>query len=199
LTPLGSQQYVCPSPKCPRAWHPDDSVDSEWIRGVDRMPGMTAVQETKLPGVGVRHEFVTADGSAVAVIVHYDGRREIVTYDSADPDACHSLINLNANDTQTLAELLGVSHVTERVDSVRQSIEHLALDWLELPVTSSVAGMTIGSGEFRSRTGASIVAVMRNDTPIPAPEAGFVLEAGDILVAVGDPEGLTSLRNLLAA
>lgn len=163
------------------------------------MTGMSAVRETRLPGVGVRHEFETEAGSAVAVIVHFDGRREIVTYDSADPDACHSLINLSANDTQTLAELLGVSHVTETCESVRQSIEHLALEWVELPVTSSVAGMSIGSGEFRSRTGASIVAVMRNDTPIPAPEAGFILEAGDILVAVGDPDGLTSLRTLLAA
>ena len=49
---------------------------------------MADVRETKLPGVGVRHEFTTADGTDIGVLVHHDGRREILVYDSDDPDAC---------------------------------------------------------------------------------------------------------------
>lgn len=160
--------------------------------------GMSNVSETRLPGVGVRHEFTTADGGAMAVIVHYDGRREIVSYDHDDPDACHSLVRLNEHDTQTLAEILGVSHVTERVDSIRQGIEGLALEWVEVEAGSPVVGASIGAGEYRTRTGASIVAILRGDVPVPAPNADFVLEAGDMVVAVGAPSGLTSLRSLLA-
>ncbi len=35
-------------------------------------------------------------------------------------------------DTQTLAELLGASHVTETVAAVQQEIEGLAIEWVEL-------------------------------------------------------------------
>lgn len=160
---------------------------------------MSLVRETKLPGVGVRHEFSTDGGGAMAVIVHHDGRRELMSYDDEDPDACHSLVSLSEHDTQTLAEILGVSHVTETVDVVRQAIEGLAIDWIDINAGSPMADSTIGDGRFRTRTGASIVAVMRGATSVPAPDADFVMVSGDVVVAVGTPDGLTSLRALLVA
>ena len=48
---------------------------------------MVDVQETKLPGIGVRHEFVTDDGNRLAVLSHRTGRRDLLIYDSADPDS----------------------------------------------------------------------------------------------------------------
>lgn len=158
---------------------------------------MSEVRETKLPGVGVRHEFTTQGGADVAVIVHRDGRREIMTYERDDPDACSSLVTLSESDTQTLAEILGVSHVAATVGNVRQDIEGLAIEWLELFEGSDLAGASIGTGQFRTRTGASIVAVIRDDQPIPAPDADFLLSGGDVLVAVGTHEGLLALRSLL--
>lgn len=158
---------------------------------------MTEVRETILPGVGVRHEFTSENGSDMAVIVHHDGRREIVAYNAADPDACTSLACLSEHDTQTLGELLGVSHVTETVEEVRQEIEGVAVDWVQLTTASPAAGHPIGEGEFRTKTGASIVAVLRNQEPVPSPDADFVLAAGDVLVAVGPPAGLDRLRTLL--
>lgn len=159
---------------------------------------MSVVRETKLPGVGVRHEFTTADGEEVAVLVHHDGRREIVTYDGDDPDACTTLVSLSEPDTVTLAEILGVSHVTETVTEIRQEIEGLAIEWFTLPSDSGLAGVSIGAGQFRTKTGASIVAVIRNDNAIPAPGPDFTLSVGDVLVAVGTHDGLGSLRSLLA-
>lgn len=158
---------------------------------------MTEVRETKLPGVGVRYEFTSEDGQDVGVIVHHDGRREVIAYDVEDPDACHSLLALAEGDTQTLAELLGVSNVTETVAEIRQEIEGLAIEWIELGGSSAVINDSIGSGAFRTRTGASIVAVMRQGEAIPAPDADFVLAAGDVVVAVGTADGLKTLRSLL--
>lgn len=158
---------------------------------------MSVVRETKLPGVGVRHEFTTGEGVDMAVIVHHDGRREILAYEAEDPDACTSLVSLTESDTQTLAEILGVSHVTETVAEIRQDIEGLAIEWIEVGQGSDPAGTSIGESGFRTRTGASIVAVIRNDQPIPAPGAEFVLSAGDVLVAVGTHEGLGQLRTML--
>ena len=72
---------------------------------------MTEVQETQLPGVGVRHDFETETGQRVGVVVHRDGRREVLVYDTDDPDACSSMLELSASDTRTVAELLGASQV----------------------------------------------------------------------------------------
>ena len=158
---------------------------------------MTVVRETKLPGVGVRHEFTSQDGTDVAVIVHHDGRRELVAYDAEDPDACRSLVSLSEPDTKTLGQILGVSAVTENVAEVRQVIKGLAIDWDRVSADSTAAGKAIGDGAFRTRTGASIVAVIRDDVPVPAPGADFVLAAGDVVVAVGPQDGLTELRTVL--
>lgn len=158
---------------------------------------MTVVRETKLPGVGVRHEFTTEEGNDIGVIVHRDGRREIVRYDKADPDACTTVANLSEHDTQTLAEILGVSHVTETVAEIRQEIDGLSIEWVDIPANSGLVGTSIGDGQFRTKTGSSIVAIMRGSTPVPAPGPDFVLAAGDVAVAVGTNEGLAALRTLL--
>lgn len=158
---------------------------------------MSEVSETHLPGVGVRHEFDTERGQRVGVIVHRDGRREIVVYDSDDPDACSSLVDLSAADTRTMAELLGASQVTEAVTSVQQHIEGLTIEWIRLAETSSAIGSTIRSGEYRTRTGASIVAVIRGSESIPAPDPDFAFATGDVAVAVGTVDGLAVLRALL--
>ncbi len=74
---------------------------------------MAEVSETKLPGIGVRYEFVTADGRRVGVVQHRDGRREIVIFDQRDPDACRELLRVEEDDSRTLAELLGGSRIVE--------------------------------------------------------------------------------------
>jgi TrkA domain protein len=158
---------------------------------------MAEVTETQLPGVGVRHDFTTADGERVGVLTHRSGRREILVYSAIDPDQGMTVLHLSATDTRTLAELLGSSQVSEAVIAVQQQVEGLAIDWINVPAHSRFVGSTIADGRFRTRTGASVIAVLRGATTIPAPEADFVFEAGDVVVGVGTPEGLTELRVLL--
>lgn len=159
---------------------------------------MPDVHETLLPGVGVRHEFTTVGGERVALLTHRSGRREIAVYDQADPDACRTVLRLSADDTRTLGELLGTSQVSEAVLGA-QRIEGLALDWITLESGSRFDGASIADGQFRSQTGASIVAIVRGTTTIPAPDPTSRFEGGDVLVAVGTPDGLNRLRSLLAS
>lgn len=157
---------------------------------------MADVTEVRLPGVGVRHEFTTSEGERVGVLSHRSGRREIVVYDRDDPDRCRAILHLSADDTNTLAELLGAPHLTEALASV-QRVEGLSIEWVTVAPTSPAAGRTIGEGRFRALTGASIVAVLRGDTTVPGPGPDQRLEAGDVAVAVGTPTGLGQLRELL--
>ena len=160
---------------------------------------MPEVSETPLPGVGVRHEFTTVDGERVAVLTHRTGRREIAVYDRRDPDACTTVLHLSHDDTRTLAELLGASPVSEAVAAVQQRLEGLAIDWVAVPAGSRFVGSTIAEGAFRSSTGASIVAIVRGTTTLPAPGPDERFEGGDVVVAVGKPEDLAKLRDLLVS
>lgn len=160
---------------------------------------MPEVQETLLPGVGVRHEFATAGGEWVAVLTKHSGNREIAVYDRDDPDSSATVLHLSVADTRTLADILGGSQVSATVTAVQQHIEGLAIEWLTLAPTSRFAGASIADGEFRTRTGTSIVAIIRDGTTIPAPGPEQRLEAGDVLVAVGTPEGLAQIRSLLGS
>jgi TrkA domain protein len=159
---------------------------------------MTEVTETQLPGVGVRHEFSTAAGERLAVLSHRTGRREIAVYDRVDPDACSTVLHLNPDDTRTRAALLGGNPVSVAVTAVQQ-LEGVAIDWVRVPASSTHAGSTIGDGRLRTRTGTSVVAVVRGDTTVPAPGPEVELRAGDLIVAVGTPEGLRALRDLLGS
>lgn len=155
------------------------------------------MRETQLPGVGVKHDFTTDDGRDVGVLVHKDGRRDIVVYDAVDPDSCSMQVSLSATDTRTLAELLGTSQVNTAVQAVQQEIEGLAIEWLTIDPGSPSADRTIGDGAFRTKTGVSVVAVIRDDTPFPAPDPNFGLHSGDVLVCVGTVEGLDRMRSLV--
>jgi TrkA domain protein len=157
------------------------------------------VRETLLPGVGVRHEFTTVSGERVVLLTHRSGRRELAVYHRDDPDASTTVLHLSPEDARTFAELFGANQVSEALVAVQQQVEGLAIDWLTVAPGSRFAGATIGDGQFRTHTGSSIVAVVRGDTTIPAPGPNTSLEAGDVVVAVGTPDGLSRLRRLLGS
>lgn len=158
---------------------------------------MREVTEVRLPGVGVRHEFTTESGERLAVLSHRSGRRELVVYDRHDPDAAGTVVHLTPEDTRTLGELLGATQVSEALDAVHHQLEGLAIDWITVPPRSRFANATIAEGQFRTRTGVSIVAVVRGETTMPAPGPEHRFQPGDVAVAVGTPDGLAQLRNLL--
>ncbi|MEO6987619.1 MAG: cation:proton antiporter regulatory subunit [Aquihabitans sp.] len=158
---------------------------------------MPDITETKLPGVGVRLEFTTESGDRLGVLVHRGGRREIMIYDEVDPDRCTSVLHLESNETQALSEMLGGSRISEVITGVEQEIEGLSIDWLNVPEGSPFVGKSIGAGMFRTKTGVSIVAVVRGSETFAAPGPDFVLSAGDVAVAVGTSPGIKDARTML--
>ena len=83
--------------------------------------------------------------------------------------------------------------------AVQQRLEGVAIDWVTIPAGSRLAGSSIGQSQFRTRTGVSVVAVIRGDTTFPAPGPEFAFEPGDVVVAVGTPAGLSQFAQLLGA
>ncbi|MEL7157377.1 MAG: cation:proton antiporter regulatory subunit [Actinomycetota bacterium] len=156
------------------------------------------VREVQLPGVGVRLELTTQAGEEVAVVVHRGGRRELMVYDQEDPDVCTTLLHLSIDESRTVGEMLGGSKVSEVTSEVVQQVEGLTIDWLTVAPAAAFAGKSLGDGMFRTRTGVSIVAVIRGRETIAGPGPDHILAAGDVAVAVGTREGLDELRNMLS-
>jgi TrkA domain protein len=161
---------------------------------------MALVEETRLPGVGVRYEFTTEAGDRVGVIVHRSGGREVLVYAREDPDSCRSLLRLGDDDAHTLVDLLGGSEVSERLDEVLStSIEGLMLEWIPLRPGSAHVGEARSELGLRTRTGASIVAVLRGAETVASPRADFRLEPGDTAVLVGSPEAIREALAVLTS
>ena len=72
---------------------------------------MAEIDETELPGIGVRREFTTRDGTRLGVITNRTGRRDLLLYDRDDPDVCRSVVPLDERDSDVLADLLGAARV----------------------------------------------------------------------------------------
>jgi TrkA domain protein len=157
------------------------------------------IQETTLPGVGLRHEFTTRAGRQLGVVTHRTGRRDLLVYDRDDPDACQEVVQLTDEEADALAELLGAARLVQNLAALTQRIEGLAIDWLPIRADSPYAGQTIADTQARSRTGVSIVAILRGDGAIPAPAPDAVLEPGDTLVVVGTARGIKELSKLLGS
>jgi TrkA domain protein len=158
---------------------------------------MTKIDQTNLPGVGVRHDFTTRAGARVGVISHRTGRRELLVYAASDPDACSEVLRLDEEEGHALADLLGGTTVANHVHDVQQQVEGMTIDWLRVQKGSNAVGKPIAEAAARHDTGAFIVAVQRGGETLPAPGGTFVLEAGDTAVVVGTSEGIGKLSAIL--
>ena len=160
---------------------------------------MSEIHEVKLPGVGVRYEFETAEGKRIGVISHRTGLREIYVPRAEDPDEFQRVLGLSPDDARTLAELLGATRVSQQLSELQQRIEGLVIDWLPVRDDSPYVGRTIGDARIRTRTGVSVVAMVRGEEAVPAPGPEQPLESGDYLVVVGTARGVEQVVELLRA
>jgi TrkA domain protein len=160
---------------------------------------MAEIEEIKLPGVGVRYEFKTAEGNRLGVISHRTGLREIYLSRQNDPDEFKRVLGLSPDDARTLAELLGATRVAQQLADLQQRIEGLVIDWLPVREDSHYERQTIGDARIRTRTGVSVVAIVRGEEAVPAPGPEERLHSGDYLVVVGTAHGVEQAVELLRA
>ena len=158
---------------------------------------MPQVEQTPIPGVGVRYDFVTREGHRLGVVQRPGGRREIHVGSAADPDAPRLCVPLGDDEVHTLVEALGGLQVTESLARLQQYVEGIEIDWLQVGAASPVAGSSIAGAGIRTRSGVSVVAVLRGSATHPAPGPEFRIQVGDTLVVVGTPEGIAAATGVV--
>lgn len=159
---------------------------------------MTEISETPLPGVGVRHDFVCDSGRRVGVVSHHSGRRDLILYDRDDPDRVGETVSMSTDEARSLGALLGGPSIVERFDDLRQQIVGLEIAWLPISPKSRLVGRPLGDSQMRTRTGVSIVALLRGETAIPAPGPDDVMLGDDVAVVVGTDEGIDEAARILS-
>ena len=157
----------------------------------------TNVNKTPLPGVGTRYDFQTKAGEHIGVINHHTNRYDLLIYDKMDPDACTTALRLDEDEGHTLAEIMGSTRIAQPLDNLQESLPGLTIDWVPVGDSWECAGCMLSELEIRSRTGVSIVAVVRNNETVPSPQADFRLLPNDTAVVVGTPDGIREAFVLL--
>jgi TrkA domain protein len=155
------------------------------------------LERTALPGSGVAYALTTAEGQRIGVVSQLSGDRQLVSYDPEDRDRVLHTVVLNEEEARTVAQLLDLPIFVDQVTELARGLD--GVEAVRIPVTagSPYCGRRLGDTRARTRTGASIVAVVRDGRVIPSPTPDFEFHTGDALVAVGDNAATVALRDLL--
>lgn len=156
------------------------------------------LEETLLPGVGVRYELRCASGQSLGIVVQREGGAEISVYDARDPDRATGMFRLSPAEADAVAEVLGAPRLTQRFADLSREVPGLESARLAIAPGSPFVGRPLGETRARTLTGCSIVAVVRGAEVIPSPGPEQVLESGDVLVVIGSESGLDQLDRRLS-
>jgi TrkA domain protein len=155
------------------------------------------VNEVLLPGVGLRYELTTRDGNRIGIVARRTGECELVLYERDDPDEARSLLRLTGEEAETIAEILGAPRIAERFADLTKEVPGLSAGQVEVGPASPCADRPLGHTRARTRTGASIVAVVRGEEVIASPTPDQVLRVGDVLVVIGTHRGIAGVEQII--
>lgn len=155
------------------------------------------VKEVLLPGVGLRYEFDNRDGDRIGVIARRSGDFEVVVYAAADPDQARPVFRLTDEEAEALAQILGAPRMVERFADLTKEVPGLDAGQVEVAESSPFVNRALGETRARTRTGASIVAIVRAEEVLASPGPDEVLRAHDVLVVIGTEDGIGRVRQIV--
>ncbi|SFF76167.1 TrkA domain protein [Halopelagius inordinatus] len=147
------------------------------------------VYESDLPGVGKKHEVELGDGSRLVIVTHNTGKREVYRRPDRDSDS-EKLFEMSdqlARQVGTLLEGAYFQPVQTQAIETRLG-DNTTLEWVHVDEDSPLAGTTLAESDLRRETGASVIAVERDDEVFASPGGDTRIEAGDTLVVIGQKD-----------
>jgi TrkA domain protein len=157
------------------------------------------VKEVLLPGVGLRFEFENRDGDRIGVVARRSGDFEVVVYPSDDPDQAQQVFRLTDDEAEALAQILGAPRIAERFADLTREVPGLNAGQVRIRPASPFVNRPLGDTRARTRTGASIVAIVREDEVLASPGPAELLRAGDVMVVIGTEDGIAGVEQIVDA
>jgi CPA2 family monovalent cation:H+ antiporter-2 len=81
--------------------------------------------------------------------------------------------------------------------SLLTAASNIEITWLELPPEHPIVGQTLVEANLRARTGASVIAIVRDRRLMANPKSMTVFEAGDRIGMIGDKDQLEAAAEVL--
>jgi TrkA domain protein len=157
------------------------------------------LRETRLPGVGFKYSFRTAQAGRLSVIIHNDGQREIYFYRRSEDDEPMAVIELHDDEARQLGAILGGAYERPKiVEELEMALGELQIEWIPVPDTSPAIGHTLAECGLRAKTGVTVIAILREPEPVSGAQPDDFIQKGDTLVAVGKAGQFSEFRRLLA-
>jgi K+:H+ antiporter subunit KhtT len=155
------------------------------------------VKEVLLPGVGLRYEFTSHQGDRIGIIARRGGDFDVVLYGRDDPDEARPVFHLTDEEADTVAQILGAPRIAERFTELTKEVPGLEAGQIHVRPGSAFADRPLGDTQARTRTGASIVAIVRNEDVLASPGPAEMLRARDVLIVIGTEEGIAGVEQIV--
>jgi TrkA domain protein len=160
------------------------------------MDGMD-VKEVLLPGVGLRYEFTSHTGDRVGIIARRGGDFDVVLYRPDDPDQARPVLHLTDAEAEAVAQILGAPRIAERFTELSRGLPGIETGQVHIVAGSPFVDHPLGDTRARTRTGASIVAIVRNDEVLASPGPAEMLHARDVLIVIGTEDGIAGIEQII--
>jgi K+:H+ antiporter subunit KhtT len=155
------------------------------------------VKEVLLPGVGLRYEFTDRNGDRIGIIARRSGDFDVVVYAHEDPDQARPLLHLSDQEAEAVAQILGAPRIAERFTELAREIPGLETGQVQILAGSPFVDHPLGDTRARTRTGASIVAIVRNDEVLASPGPAEMLHVQDVLIVIGTEDGIAGVEKII--
>ncbi|MGH3968280.1 MAG: cation:proton antiporter regulatory subunit [Mycobacterium sp.] len=156
------------------------------------------VKEVLLPSIGVRYEFTCRDGDRIGIVARRTGDYEVVRYADDDPDQARPVFRLTDEEADAVAQILGAPRIAERFTELTREVPGIDTGQVQIRPDSPFVDQPLGATAARTRTGASIVAIVRDEQVLPSPGPADVLRAHDVLVVIGTEDGIAGVEQIVA-
>ncbi len=150
-----------------------------------------------LPSIVVRYEFTSHDGERIGIIARRSGDFDVVRYSRDDPDQAQPIFHFTDEEADAVAQILGAPRIAERFTELTREVPGLEAGQVHIRPGSPFADRPLGDTRARTRTGASIVAIVRNEVVLASPGPAEILHADDVLVVVGTESGIAKVVQLV--
>lgn len=159
------------------------------------------IRETDLPGIGRKFQADTSGGERVVIVIHDDGRREFYQFEKDNYDESAASVTLDDSEARQLAGILGgMAYTPKALESVEMAFDELVIEWYRVEPGSEAEHKTIGELGIRQSYGATVVAIIEEDSGKvinPGPEA--LINPGATLVVTGERQQVNRLKDVLTA
>ncbi len=120
----------------------------------------------------------------------------------------HTLLELGfpLEEVHKYAEAVRADHYDVQVNTpdehrllhqLLQSMHNIEVTWINLPEGNPIVGQSLAQANLRARTGASVVAIIRQGDLIANPKSSTIFQADDRLGFIGDAEQIKQIAALL--